>query len=53
MSQHKTGYVISYHGILSQYVICHDYRGIPSSYTAGSTVYTCTVILMITKCMTT
>ena len=23
MSRHKTGYVISYHGIL-----CHDYRGI-------------------------
>ena len=25
MSRHKTGYVISYHGIL-----CHDYRGIPT-----------------------
>ena len=26
MSRHKTGYVISYHGIL-----CHDYRGIPNT----------------------
>ena len=26
MSRHKTGYVISYHGIL-----CHDYHGIPNT----------------------
>ena len=33
MSRHKTSYVISYHGIfMSRHVVCHDYRGIPSSY---------------------
>ena len=29
MSRHKATYIITYHGILSRHVVCHDYRGIP------------------------
>ena len=31
MSRHKEAYVISYHEAMSRHVICHDYRGIPTS----------------------
>ena len=41
MSRHKTGYVISYHGIfMSRHVVCHNYRGIPSmQYNYGQGAY--------------